>query len=228
MKRRFALAALLLAAAPLHAQDARPRRFDGGTFSIELPAGLPALQLMRAGGTATTESQIFGGRHVDGSAVVVMRSRLTGQGAADTAARRRDAMRVLNDSALIAQYVAFGDTSRAYRDKVRSALVDTALDGRQYALRQVHATFSAVNQAAFLEVSGDPREIVTDERVTLRSPVTLRLQGMPPLHGTADLMVPRRGEMVLWIVVRAAPRRGPAFDAATERMLDSFRITERP
>ncbi|HVG45868.1 MAG TPA: hypothetical protein VM890_14100, partial [Longimicrobium sp.] len=136
--------------------------------------------------------------------------------------------RVLNDSALVARYVAFGDTSRAYRDKVRSALADTALDGRQYALRQVHATFSAVNQAALLQVSGDPREIVTDERVTLRSPVTLRLQGMPPLHGTADLMVPRRGEMVLWIVVRAAPRRGPAFDAATERMLDSFRITERP
>jgi hypothetical protein len=41
-------------------------------------------------------------------------------------------------------------------------------------------------------------------------------------------MISRRGAMVLWIVARAAARRGPAFDAATERMLDSFRITERP
>ena len=76
MKRRFALAALLLAAAPLHAQGAH--RFDGGTFSVELPAGIPGLQLLHEGGTGGQQIQFFGGGHVDESVVMVVRARATG------------------------------------------------------------------------------------------------------------------------------------------------------
>ena len=226
MKRRFAIAALLLAAAPLHSQDARPHRFEGGTFSIELPAGLPALQLLREGGT-TTRVQFFAGRHLDGSVVVVMRSHSTGP-AADTVGRRRRATQVLGDTALVNRYVEFGDTSQAYRDSVRSALADTTLETRKFVLQQARTTLLAANQSAWIELTGAPREIVSDDRVTLRSPATLRLEGLPPLQGTVDMMIQRRGGMVLWIVARAAPRRTPAFDAATERILDSFRITQRP
>jgi hypothetical protein len=227
MKRRFALAALLLAAAPLHAQGARTHRFDGGTFSIELPAGLPALQLMRDTGT-TIRFQLFGGRHADGSMVLVVRAQPTPTWAgveADTAERRRSAMRLTNDSALIARYVESGT---ADPNEVRSALADTTLYSRRYLLREFRATLRALTQPAWIELGGDAQEIVGDERVTLRSPVTLRLKGLPPLHGTADVLISRRGAMVLWMVARAAPRRTPAFEAATERMLGSFRITERP
>jgi hypothetical protein len=227
MKRRFALAALLLAAAPLHAQGARTHRFDGGTFSIELPAGIPALRLTRDVGT-TIRYQLFGGRHADGSTVLVVRAQprpTWSEVEADTAERRRRAMRLTNDSALIARYMEYGT---ADHDEVRSALADTTLHSRRYVLREFRATLRALNQPTRIELGGDPEEIVSDERVTLRSPVTLRLEGLPPLHGTADVMISRRGAMVLWIVTRAAPRRTPAFDAATERMLNSFRITARP
>ncbi len=226
MKRAFALAALLLAAAPLHAQNARTHRFDGGTFSIALPAGIPALRLVGEQ-SGMVHTQFFFGRHADGSAVLVMRLRSTGLGG-DTTEMRRTAERLTNDSTLIDQYVQSGDTSRAYRDQVRRALADTALDGRQYLLRQVRATISAANQPARLEFTGEPREIVTDERVTLRSRVTVRLRGLPPLHGTADMLVQRRGEMIVWIVAHVAPRRSPAFDAAAERVLASLRVAETP
>jgi hypothetical protein len=221
VSRRLTLAALLLAAAPLHAQNAGTHRFDGGTFSVELPAGIPALQLLRDGG----RTQIFGGRHADGSVVLVLRGRATGQ-VTDTASARRTLMRMSNDSAAVERRLQdLGDLSRRDPDAVLDALADTTLEARRFFLQQVHAAFVQFNQAE-IGLSGDAREIVTDERVALRSPVTLRLAGSPPLQGTADVLIPRRGAMTMvWIVAYAAPRRTPAFDAAAQRTLDSFRVT---
>lgn len=220
MSRRLTLAALLLAAAPLHAQNAGMHRFDGGTFSIELPADVPALRLMRDAG----RFQIFGGRRVDGSVVLVLRGRATGQ-VVDTALARRTLTRISNDSALVNRRLQnLDDLSQADPDVVAELLADTTLENRRFTLQQLHAMLREFNQAE-LGLSGEPREIVTDERVALRSPVTLRLAGAPPLHGTADVLIPRRGTMMVWIVAYAAPRRTPAFDAAAQRTLDSFRVT---
>jgi hypothetical protein len=219
VSRRLALAALLLAA-PLHAQNAGMHRFDGGTFSVELPVGLPALQLLRE----SAKTQIFGGRNVDGSVVLVLRGRETGA-VTDSALARRTLMRMSHDSATVERRLQdLGDLSRRDPDEVLDALADTTLEARRFFLQQVHAAFVELNQAE-IGLSGDAREIVTDERVALRSPVTLRLAGSPPLQGTADVLIPRRGTMMVWIVAYAAPRRTPAFDAAAQHTLDSFRVT---
>lgn len=225
MKTRFALAALLLAAAPLHAQDAGTHRFDGGTFSIELPAGIPELQLVHEGGTGGQQIQFFGGGNVDESVVVVVRARATGV-PPDSVGMRPVLMRVLNDSALVTRYLRMlSDTSRAARAEVLRTLADTSLAGRRVALQQFRGTWLSANPPSWVGIGGDARETVTDERITLRSPVTLRMEEMPQLHGTADMLVQRRGELIVWIVLHAAQRRTPAFDAATERLLDSFRVT---
>lgn len=229
MQKWLALAALLLSAGPLAAQTAPTHRFDGGTFSIDLPAYIPGLELLHQDVIAGQRLQWYGGGHVDGSVVMVMR----GQPAAfstDTAGMRANLMQVMHDTALITRYLhALSDTAHPEHEEIVRVMRDTTLTGRRWFLRQFRGTGVALNPSGWITLSGDPREIVTDERITLRSAVTLRLgEDLPPLYGTVDVLIQRRGESIVWMVAHAAKQRTPAFDAATERILASFRVNSPP
>jgi hypothetical protein len=117
------------------------------------------------------------------------------------------------------------DTSRAAQREM-GALNDTSLAARRTMLRGTRATF--VQGSRFVVLGGETREIVTDNRITLRSPATLRIDADLSLVGTADVSFPRRGPTEFWIVVYAVEKRTPESDAAAARMLDSFYVTGAP
>lgn len=219
----LSVAALLLAAAPLRAQDGGVHRFYAGPFSIDLPAEIPELSLMHSGETAGTRVDVFGGGHVDDAVVVVSRSRISLP--RDTVELRRLLRRGIRDEARITRYLRMlSDTSQAVRNQILQEMNDTTLAARRLSLRQGRTMWMSMNPPTWVQFSGEAREIVTADRVTLRSPVTLRIPELPPLYGTADMSIQRRGEPVVWIVAYATQRRTAAFDEASARMLSSFRV----
>lgn len=223
MRTLLAVAALLLVASPLQAQNDRAHRFDAGPFSIELPADIPGIELVYSGETAGTRLDGFAGGHVDDAVVAVFRARFSLP--RDTTELRRTLRRVVADDALVTRYVrALSDTAQAVRDEILQAMSDTTLDARRVFLQRFRTTWMSANPPSWVQFSGDTREIVTADRVTLRSPVTLRIEDLPPVYGTADMSVQRRGEPVVWIVAYASQRRGTAFEQAAARMLASFRL----
>ena len=225
------LASLTLAAvsAPLHAQYSR---YDGGTFTIELPSGIRtplALVQRREDPANAFEAYLGTGQHLGmRGLVLVTRTRMLG---------------LPNDRALVDSTMAermradtFGahwrqlrgsraDTSAAARRTLEQMMSDTSVALRRRVLRRAHSLFPRGD--ATIQLEGEGREIVTEDRVTLRSLATVHLDSGPPLQGIADLTVSRRagGLLETWVVVYAASRRTPAAEAAAVRMLDSFRVT---
>jgi hypothetical protein len=213
-------AAMLLAAAPLQGQNVH--RVDAGPFSLELPAIIPGVELVYSGETAGTRLDGFAGGHVEDAVVAVFRLRFSLP--RDTTQMRIALRRVITDEALITRYVhVLGDTSQAVRDQILHQLSDTTLAARRLFLQQGRTTWTNANPPTWVRFSGEAREIVTADRVTLRSPVTLRIDDLPPLYGIADMSVQRRGEPVVWIVAYASRQRTTAVDEAAARMLASFR-----
>jgi|GEM_PF-2465949 len=74
-------------------------------------------------------------------------------------------------------------------------------------------------------ITGEAREILLPDRVTLRMPAANGRNGQA---GTIDISVPRNGPLQVWTVSYQAKDRGPAADSAAARVLDSFRFTDRP
>lgn len=213
-------AAMLLAAAPLQAQDVH--RADAGPFSLELPAVVPGVELISSGETAGTRLDGFAGGNVDDGVVAVFRARFSLP--RDTAQMRIALRRVVSDEALVTRYVrVLGDTSQAVRDEVLQVMSDTTLGARRLFLQRFRTTWTSANPPSWVRFSGEAREIVTADRVTLRSPVTLRIDDLPPLYGMAGMSVQRRGEPVVWIVAYASQQRTAAVNETAARVLASFR-----
>jgi hypothetical protein len=222
----FALAALLLAAAPLHAQNAGMHRVRAGSFSLEVPAYIPGLERVHEEELAGHRFEMFGGGHVDESVVLVQQGRAA-EFSTDTAGMRAGLGRFYRDTALITRYVqALADTAHPEHGEIVRVLRDTTLVNRRWFLHQYRGMWATGSPSRWISISGEPREIVTDERIALRSPIRLQMgEGVPDLYGTVDVVIQRRGEVMVWIVAHAAQQRSAAFDEVTERVLDSFRIT---
>jgi hypothetical protein len=225
-QRRFALAVLLLAAVPLHAQPAGMHRVGAGSFSMEVPSYIPGLERVHEQTIAGHHFESFGGGSVDESVVMVQQGRWASF-STDTAGMRAGMSRFFRDTALIDRYLhALSDTAHPEHGEIVRVLRDTTLVTRRWILHQYRELWATPNASRWITISGEPREIVTDERIALRSLIRLQLgDGMPDLYGTVDVVIQRRGETMVWIVAHAAQQRTPAFDAATDRILDSFRVT---
>jgi hypothetical protein len=220
----LALIALVAAAAPLHAQAPR---YDAGSFSIELPSGVAQLRLIRKveDPASAFEGYVGAGVH-RGSRVLVMVNRTMIRGLPSEVTRR--------DSAALRRLLA--DTSSARWREVREsrldnspaaqrvfalAMRDTSLAARRLGLQRAQALFS--NGDGWIRTEGEGREIVREDLLALRLPVTVDLDaGL--YRGLVDISIARRG-MDTWTVIFAAlePTLTPALEAAAVRMLDSFR-----
>jgi hypothetical protein len=222
----FPIAALLLAAAPLHAQAAGMHRVSAGSFSIEVPAYIPGLERVHEQTIGGQRVESFGGGHVDESVVMVQQARMAAF-STDTAGMRAGMARFNLDTAVITRYVqALADTAHPEHDEIVRVLSDTTLANRRWFLHEYRRMWATPHASRWILITGEPREIVTDDRIALRSPIRMQLgEGVPDLYGTVDVVIKRRGDTMVWLVAHAAQRRTPAFDAATERILDSFRVT---
>ncbi|HEX8693128.1 MAG TPA: hypothetical protein VF746_11950 [Longimicrobium sp.] len=218
--------ALLAAAPSLPAQSTRP--YDGGRFTIELPRGITGLTLIRKVEDPASAFEGYVGGGYDVGLVMVNRTVLRGvprhPALADSAALRR----LLTDTsaARVRQLrEAPVDTSAAARRAFMQAMGDTSLATRRAGLELLQSLF--VRGDDWIRLEGDGREIVTEDRVARRSPVTVDLD-RASLHGIADISVPRQGGLEVWMVLYAAVERTPAVEAAAARMLDSFRVKPAP
>lgn len=213
-------AAMSCAARPAAAQN----RYDAGSFTIELPQGV-RLARTNVSQQATMRAESFTGGDPQNGAVLVIHTVLTGI-PQDPALRTPAGVRqIVGDSARRRAALQSRDTSRAAQREL-GMLNDTSLAARRAMLRGTRATF--VQGSRFVFLGDETREIVTDNRVTLRSPATLRIDASLSLVGTADVSFPRRGRTEFWIVVYATEKRTPESDAAAARMLDSFHVTGAP
>jgi len=219
-----AFLALVAASAPLQAQQS-PARYDAGAFSLELPSGITQLHLVQR---KQDPAQMFEG-YVGvgvyrGTRVMVMVNHTVHRGLpgdpvlGDSAAARR----LLADTSS-ARWRQFReaplDNSAAGRRAFMQVMADTSLAMRRVAVERLQYLYSHGND--WIRTEGDGREIITEDRLTRRSPATVDLDS-GPMRGTADVSISRRG-METWTVIFAAAERSPALDAAAARMLDSFR-----
>lgn len=209
--------ALLAAASPAQGQT----RYETGRFTVELPRGVARLELARAVEKPASSFEAYVSRSSMG-VVMVMRSLprgRTGHGIADSAAVDR----LMEESpARIRQILSAPmDTSARARRMFREIASDTALATRRAHLQTIRQVWGGVHP--WLRMEGEGHEIVTEDRVTHRIPVTVTGEG-PPLRGIADLSLSRRPGVEMWMVMYVAPERTPAVEAAAARMLDSFRL----
>ena len=101
-------------------------------------------------------------------------------------------------------------------------LTDTSLVTRRAVLQIMHA--ATVQKAGDMRLTGEPVEIVRDDRVTLRAPVVMARDGVT-VRGTVDLSVARRGPVVVWMVTAVREHPGPRDEETARRTLDSFALT---
>lgn len=221
----FLVSVALLMAAPIDGQT----RHDGGRFTIELPRGIPRLPLVRTAERPVHHVEAYAGGNQAVGMVMVMRILPLGARNApvteDSAALRQ----LLSDTsrARLEQYLEGpADTSAATRRVFAEVMNDTSLANRRTDLQSAWATFSLSNN--WIRVEGDGREIVTEDRVSRRFPLTVTFGGETPMRGIADFSLTRGAPLEMWLVVYAAPERTPAVEAAAARMLDSFRVTPLP
>ncbi|HKP77280.1 MAG TPA: hypothetical protein VJT67_17240 [Longimicrobiaceae bacterium] len=222
----FALLALVTASAPLRAQQ-RPARYDAGSFSLELPSGITGLRLVqrKQDPAQMFEGYVGFGNH-GGTRVLVMVNRTVHHALpGDPALRDSAAARRLLADTSSARWRRFrespADNSPAGQRLFMQVMGDTSLAARRIMVQRLQFLFSHGND--WIRTEGDGREIVTEDRVALRSPATVDLD-MGTMRGTGDVSVSRRG-METWVVIFASAERTPALDGAAARMLDSFRAT---
>lgn len=228
MRTYVMLVALGVAASPLAAQVADAgSRYDAGSFVIEPP---PGIRLARINTTElpTMRSETFGGGDMEHGAVMIIHSVITGLPSDPTFRTPAGVRQVLSDTARRRAAVQSPpDTSRALLNELMKALNDTSLAARRALLASTRTPF-AQNASRVVVLGAQTREIVTENRVTLRSSATLHLNTDLSLVGTADASMPRRGAGEFWIVIYATRTRTPESDAIAVRMLDTFRLTGGP
>lgn len=220
----IALSAAALLAAP--SPGAAQSRYDAGSFTVELPPGIQ-LALTSVNERPTARSETFAGVIPGEALVMVIHTSITGL-PADSAMRSvRGYQQIRGDSArLHAAVNSARDTSQAAWRQTRRMLNDTSLSTRRAYLRQNGAVVAMGSR--YISVGSDTREIVTPNRLTLRSPATVQIDTDLVLVGTVDVSVPRRGPADIWLVVYAAKQRTAESNTAATRMLDSFSITGAP
>lgn len=195
MRTLLAATILLAAAAPLAAQNAPTHQYDAGSFVVELPRGIPRLTFL--GGRP--DSDAFIGVTASGDVMVMVM-------------RTRAPLPAMTN-----------DTAATMRGAPAHSQTDTTLARRRCYLESSRPLFPQA--ISWLMLDARASEILTDARVALRSPITVRPGGSPPMTGTADVLVPRQGALEVWLVGYLAQTQAPEHDAAAQRMLDSFRVT---
>jgi hypothetical protein len=133
-------------------------------------------------------------------------------------------LRMVQRGDTIAMFVAEqGDnTVMVMHRSLPEASGDTTLAARRGVLQLLYE--GMLRMPDRVSVNGEPREIVTADRVTLRMPTVMR-GGRVPEYGTTDLSVPRRGEAEMWMVTYASGTPAAGRDDTAVRVLDSFRLT---
>lgn len=214
-------AAALCAVRPAAAQN----RYDAGSFTIELPQGV-RLARTNASQQPTMRTESFTGGDPQNGAVLVIHTVLTGIPQDPALRTPAGVQQIVGDSARRrAALQSARDTSHAAQHALGS-LNDTSLAVRRAMLQRTRATF--VQGSRFVVLGGETREIVTGNRITLRSPAILRIDTNLSLVGTADVSFPRHGPTEFWIVVYATEKKSADSDAVAARMLDSFHVTGAP
>lgn len=108
------------------------------------------------------------------------------------------------------------------RANLPATLSDTSMATRRAMLQLVRAGMLQARGDVRLE--GEPLEIVKDDRITLRTPITMVQQG-ESLRGTADVSVSRRGSPSVWVLIAFQREAGDYDENVAKRALDSFRVT---
>jgi len=218
----LALAAVAMAATPLRAQDTTP--YEPGSFTLQVPRGIVMTRSHAAAQPSMRQETFMGGNPRLGLLSVIHTSM---QGLPQDPRLRAGpgSDQLLRDTAQLRAAVSSArDTSRAAERELRRLNGDTTIAGRRAVLRANRDVFR--RGARTITVPAEAREIVTDNRITLRSPMTISLGAdMPPLAGILDASVPRRGNVELWIVFYANKAETPGFSADAARVLDTFQIT---
>jgi hypothetical protein len=98
-------------------------------------------------------------------------------------------------------------------------LVDTTLQARREALQEIRTGMLGASGAA---LTGEPTEILTDDRVGFRTRAAQR-DGSEG-HTLLEAFVPRRGPIVLIIASYTAAEKGEELNTGVRRFLDSIRI----
>jgi hypothetical protein len=75
-----------------------------------------------------------------------------------------------------------------------------------------------------MRITGEPEEVTRDDRVAIRMPVKMDVQGQPAT-GWAEVSIPRRGPVGMWMVMMASVTPGAADRKAVTEVMDSFRLT---
>jgi hypothetical protein len=99
---------------------------------------------------------------------------------------------------------------------------DTTLAGRWAMLRRGPAAL--MHAGGFTAELGDTTELVRDDRLTVRMPLTMIMQG-DTARGTAEVSVPPRGPLAVWVVLLITMPPSVVDQAEAARVLDSFRLT---
>jgi hypothetical protein len=108
------------------------------------------------------------------------------------------------------------------RMEPRQQIGDTSIATRRAVLQLMRA--GMMEAAGEMRMTGEPVEIVRDDRVTLRSPVVATANGQT-MRTTIDISVSRRGPVSMWMVMPMREHPTPRGDAIGLRALDSFSLT---
>ncbi len=99
---------------------------------------------------------------------------------------------------------------------------DTTLATRRALLQLARA---GMDQAqADMRITGEPREVVHEDRVALRMPVKMEADDQV-LLGRAEVSVPRRGDVAVWMIAVMSTAAGAELHATAERVMNSFRLS---
>jgi hypothetical protein len=225
IRNLLALAAVVVAAVPLRAQDTTP--YEPGSFTLQVPRGITMARSHAQTLPAMQQETFMGGNPRLGLLSVIHTSM---RGLPQDSRLRTGAGsdQLLRDTAKLRAAVSSArDTSGAAERELRRMNDDTTVAGRREILRANRDVFRRGSRT--ITVPAEAREIVTENRITLRSPMTISLGAdMPPLSGVLDASVPRRGNMELWIVFYANKAEVPGFSEQAARVLDTFQITGGP
>ncbi|HEX8903661.1 MAG TPA: hypothetical protein VF771_02325, partial [Longimicrobiaceae bacterium] len=112
------------------------------------------------------------------------------------------------------------------RADIPQTITDTSLATRRAFLQLARA---GIGQQNTMRMTGEPRELLQDDRVALRIPMAMESEG-EKVAGATEVSVPRRGPVTMWMVMVFSRETGAssAIPAAVERVLDSFRLTGEP
>jgi hypothetical protein len=102
---------------------------------------------------------------------------------------------------------------------------DTSMATRRAMLQLLRV--GMLNASGEVTVLGEPRDFESGDRLGVRIPVSISPDDAKddPIHGTVEISVRREGELEMWTVMVLDRRRNASTAAASERVLDSFRLT---